>query len=280
MPDKLEKIGHSLVQHGDENRRVYLIKLDERDMDRIIPHIERLARENRYEKILCKVPEWGRERFKKGHFQLRATIPGFYQGKEPVYFMVKFPAPRRMRLTDEHRRKIQFNLDLAKSKASDTAVSEIPSHCTIRRLKVSDADSLARLYDRVYDSYPFPITEPAYLRKTMKTHVDYFGIFLKTTLIAAASGEKDLEAANAEMTDFATLPDYRGKGLATALLCRMESEMKRLKIRTLYTIARALSPGMNITFARCGYHFSGTLINNTQIAGQIESMNVWYKQIG
>jgi hypothetical protein len=45
----------------------------------------------------------------------------------------------------------------------------------------------------------------------------------------------------------------------------------------LYTIARAISVGMNITFARCGYDFGGTLVNNTQIAGRIESMNVWYK---
>jgi hypothetical protein len=34
---------------------------------------------------------------------------------------------------------------------------------------------------------------------------------------------------------------------------------------------------MNVTFARCGYRFAGTLINNTQISGRIESMNVWYK---
>jgi putative beta-lysine N-acetyltransferase len=81
------------------------------------------------------------------------------------------------------------------------------------------------------------------------------------------------------MTDFATLPHFRGKGLATALLVDMENEMKNQKIRTLFTIARALSPGMNITFARCGYKYSGTLINNTQIFGHIESMNVWYKHI-
>jgi hypothetical protein len=37
---------------------------------------------------------------------------------------------------------------------------------------------------------------------------------------------------------------------------------------------------MNITFAKCGYIFGGTLINNTQISGSIESMNLWHKSAG
>ena len=48
---------------------------------------------------------------------------------------------------------------------------------------------------------------------------------------------------------------------------------------TTYTIARSLSLGMNLTFAKGGYSFAGTLVNNTQISGQIESMNVWYKHL-
>ena len=48
---------------------------------------------------------------------------------------------------------------------------------------------------------------------------------------------------------------------------------------TGYTIARALSPGMNITFARAGYRFGGLLWNNTQICGRLEPMNIWYKSL-
>ena len=35
----------------------------------------------------------------------------------------------------------------------------------------------------------------------------------------------------------------------------------------------------NITFKRCRYRFGGKLTNNTHIAGQIESMWVWYKRL-
>ena len=79
------------------------------------------------------------------------------------------------------------------------------------------------------------------------------------------------------MTDFATLPSHRGRGLATHLLGRMDGAARTAGERVAYTIARAVSFGMNITFARRGYAFGGTLVSNTQIGGAIESMNIWYK---
>ena len=56
-------------------------------------------------------------------------------------------------------------------------------------------------------------------------------------------------------------------------------EMKDKDIKMAYTIARAVSYGMNITFCKRGYTFAGTLINNTNISGGIENMNVWYKAL-
>ena len=50
-------------------------------------------------------------------------------------------------------------------------------------------------------------------------------------------------------------------------------------MHVLYTIARAISTGMNVTFAKAGYEYTGTLINNTNISGQIENMNVWFKTL-
>ena len=48
---------------------------------------------------------------------------------------------------------------------------------------------------------------------------------------------------------------------------------------TYFSIARSLSAAMNITFAKNGYRYGGTLGNNTNIAGRIESMNIWYKHL-
>jgi hypothetical protein len=63
------------------------------------------------------------------------------------------------------------------------------------------------------------------------------------------------------------------------LLASLEDELRERGILTAYTIARAISPGMNITFAKAGYTYGGRLHNNTHIAGTIESMNVWYKSL-
>ncbi|MNP81484.1 N-acetyltransferase YodP [compost metagenome] len=55
--------------------------------------------------------------------------------------------------------------------------------------------------------------------------------------------------------------------------------MKKIGIKTLYSVVRAKSFDANILFSKIGFKFSGTLINNTNISGRIESMNVWYKEI-
>ena len=69
------------------------------------------------------------------------------------------------------------------------------------------------------------------------------------------------------MTDFATHPSHRSQGLASFLLYEMEQEMTKRGIKTAYTIARSVSYGMNITFAKHAYTLAGTLINNTNISG-------------
>ena len=279
MPDKLDKIGDSLIQHGEENRRIYLMKLRD-DPKKVIRGMEDLAERKQYGKIFCKVPERAKRPFEEKNYIVEASIPDFYRGKETVYFMSKFLNPLRKKMNTEIRDKVKSNLALARSKMKSKTALSVPSDYKIKRLKTPQMPVLAKLYDSIYETYPFPITDAAYLLKTLQSHIDYFGVFDRERLIAASSAEKDVKTGNAEMTDFATLPDYRGKGLATALLSRMERDISGEDIGTLYTIARALSPGMNITFARCGYKYSGTLVNNTQIFGRIEPMNVWYKHVG
>ena len=114
----------------------------------------------------------------------------------------------------------------------------------------------------------------------MAADVVYFGIRYKGNLVAVSSADIDKKNNYAEMTDFATLKGNRGKNLSYFLLQKMLKEMQGLSVKTVYTIARAKSIGMNKTFARHGFEFTGTLLNNTRIGDSIESMNVWYKRLG
>ena len=107
----------------------------------------------------------------------------------------------------------------------------------------------------------------------------YAAVELHGDMVALASAEcnDSKHARYAEMTDFATRHAYRGQGYAMQLLKFLEQEARDRGIQTLYTIARSVSYGMNCTFAKSGYTYGGRLKNNTQIAGTIESMNVWYR---
>ncbi|HNT67069.1 MAG TPA: putative beta-lysine N-acetyltransferase [bacterium] len=276
--DKIEKIDRSLVQHGKENDRLYLIKMDHTDYPEIITKVDAFSQEKSYGKIFAKVPTWAVQAFHQHRFIKEAFIPRFFRGHTGTYFMSKYLKKKRRQTSEDERQQIAEILRIARAKMQTDP--DLPTvNFVFRVLGEYDCEALAELYQQVFPSYPFPIFDPDYLIETLRSHVIYFGAFLDDKLIAASSAETDPASANAEMTDFATLPDFRGHKLALHLLQRMEEEMQARSFKTLYTIARALSPGMNITFAKNGYNFGGTLINNTHIAGKIESMNVWYKRV-
>jgi putative beta-lysine N-acetyltransferase len=138
---------------------------------------------------------------------------------------------------------------------------------------------LAKIYGRVFESYPFPIHQPDYIKEMMTKAVSYFCIRIDNAIAAAAAAEVDSLNLNCEMTDFATLPEHRGKGLAGMLLKHMDDKARCQGVKTAYTIARADSPGMNVVFKRRGYRYGGRLNKNSQIGGGIRSMNVWYRRL-
>jgi putative beta-lysine N-acetyltransferase len=274
MSDTLEKIGNSQIQHGPDNDRIYLMKLNPADLPDIVEKLDTLAAEKSYTKIFAKVPSPHAAAFTADGYRKEGTIPQFYNGETDAAFLGKFIDPAR-EITPQ-RDEIEQIIALAQSKHGRPGDS-LPNGYTLRPAVEADAKELAEVYKQVFASYPFPIHDPDYLIETMRSHVCYFVAEKDGKIAAAASGEMDKENRNAEMTDFATLPEHLGNGLAVHLLKFMEPEMRKLGMATLYTIARAISPGMNITFAKCSYIFGGTLINNTQISGSIESMNLWYR---
>jgi putative beta-lysine N-acetyltransferase len=138
---------------------------------------------------------------------------------------------------------------------------------------------MGAVYDQVFESYPFPIQKPVYLKRMMQEGVLYFNIRVNGQIAAIAAAEIDLAGNNTEMTDFATLPQWRGKGFAGALLNHMNQKTHEMGIKTAYTIARAASNKMKAVFKNSGYNYAGRLINNSQICGGIENMTVWYRHL-
>lgn len=251
------------------------MKLANTDVPAIIPAMTRLARRNGYGKIIAKVPEPHADDFGAAGFAPEATIPGYGGGKRNLLFMARFMNDRRGREYDPVRvRRTLHAAAVPTDRPSPRPTAEI-APC-----RASDVDEMSRIYRQVFDSYPFPIRDPEYLKQSLGAPSHYFGIRMNEGLVALAAAEIDSGNRAVEMTDFAVLPEWRRNGFAGALLRHMESEMTLRGMATAYTIARISSPGMNRLFRNRGYLRAGKLTNNTHIGGKIESMLVWYKRLG
>jgi len=275
--DTVEEFGGSLIQHGPANDRAYLMKLNHSDFPQILSYLNGLAVLKKYSKIFAKVPAYARDKFEQAGYQVEAEIPQFYAGEEDGLFMARYyQAERRI---DPDTDKVQEVLEVAGSKIVINNPVPQSGDYEYRLAQPTDCPQMAELYQKVFASYPFPIHDKDYLAATMANNLLYAGVWKNGVLLALASAEVDYAGSNAELTDFATDPDWQGHGFANLLLGQLETEMRTSEIKTCFTIARATSFSMNVCFAKNGYLFSGTLIKNTQISGGLESMNVWYKHI-
>jgi putative beta-lysine N-acetyltransferase len=278
MRDIITSIGRSIVQHGSHNDRIYVMKLSMHDVPNIVHRLYDMALENSYSKIFVKVPGYALDTFIKAGYGIEAYVPGFFNGTEGAYFVAKYTDWTRA--VDRKNGVIENVLSEARAFSARFMVPALKDCFTFHKAGLEDAGELASLYRRTFSTYPFPITDADYIRKTMQDNVQYYYMRLKDKIVGAASAEMDNESKNVEMTDFATLEGHQSKGVSAYLLQKMEQNMVSEGMKVSYTIARATSYPMNKVFSRAGYAFGGMLINNTNICGTYESMNVWYKALG
>lgn len=275
--DVIEQIlDGNMVQHGPMNDRIYLMKTAPESEENLPQKLIEMAEKHGYSKIFAKIPSSHCDQFLQLGYRVEAIIPGFYNGKEAGCFLGYYLDKSRAEETDRIFCEKCHILALEKKETSH----ELPEpSLKLRKCEEKDVEEMAAIYQQVFKTYPFPIFDPAYLLQAMSKDVVFFGAESHGEMVALSSAEIDYKSASVEMTDFATLPSWRGKGLAAYLLAVMERFCQTKELKTAYTIARAVSPAINITFSRSGYQWCGRLKNNTQISGCIESMNVWYKKL-
>lgn len=274
--DKIEIINGSLIQHGKNNDRIYIMKINTGDTDTLIKSVNELAALNKYSKIFAKIHASQKDDFLKDGYKEEARIENYFNGVSDALFMTKYLSDKRAVL--KNKPEIESVIQIAKNK-KNTDLKKTLINFEIIKCSKLHSRQMSELYKSVFKTYPFAIDDPGYIEKTMDENIIYFAAVKNEKIIALSSCETDIKSQSAEMTDFATDPEYAGNGIALELLKVMETNMIKNNIITVYTIARAVSAPMNITFARNGYSYSGTLINNTNISGSIESMNVWVKNL-
>ncbi len=276
MYDKLEIIGQSIIQHGKYNDRIYLMELNPKDLPNLFTNFKALLTKNKYSKIIAKVPEKYKEIFINKGYVEEANIPNFYYGKENMMFLAKYYQLDRK--INHQKAKIENILKTALKKLHFNSLIN-DKQLTYKQLSEKNITDMAGVYKKVFKTYPFPIFEEDYLKNSLENDVIYFGAFKNNVLVGISSCEINYQKSYVEMTDFAILEKFRGNHISLYLLNIMEEEMIKQGIKKAYTMARALSYGMNITFAKMGYAFTGTVINNANIFGEIESLNIWHKDL-
>jgi len=234
------------------------------------------ASENALDKIWLKSETRYMNAFLMAGMKLEASIPGYYKGKEKALVFALYLSKQRQTPSNAGGKVLVDKL--ISSGKNKTVKHELPEGITIKWGRKKDCRALANLYSKVFTNYPFPVFDPDYLKSTMEQNSTYYiTAWHNKELIAASSAEINRIQQNAEMTDFATLPNWRGQGLAGFLLKQMENRLMEERFRSLYTIARSSSIGMNSVFANAGYGYYGVLIKNCNIGTGFEDMNVWAK---
>ena len=275
MYDKIETLDcGTVIHHGKFNDRIYLMNKGDTACEVLIDNLFLLANNEGYSKIIAKVKSSDLANYVNRGFLIEAFIPNFFLDNEDLFYLTYY-------LDDE--RLFEQNVDtycsVFRSAQSKNNVDRTPPdiYGTLRQCTEDDVAQMVSVYMEVFPTYPFPIFDSKYLLDTMRDHIDYYCVEIDAKIVALSSAEIDYKTHSAEMTDFATVTEFRSKGYASRLLGLMESSTSQKGINTFYTIARASSYGMNTTFSKAGYCFGGRLKNNTNISGNIESMNVWYK---
>ncbi|MFZ5815672.1 MAG: putative beta-lysine N-acetyltransferase [Bacillota bacterium] len=244
----------------------------------IAPLVELLidtARQERFGKlvVVARGSDW--EAFLTRGFALEASSHRYFHGA-PGHFMSYFlSAERQVRdRLEEEQALLQSVLE---QERADPA--QLPDGYRMAEASPAQAEELAALYDRVFPTYPSPLSDPAYVRELIESGD---GLFLLAVtgdgqIASAAAAEIDRENANAEITNCATLPDHRGEGLMATLVDAVQGRLAEQQIECVYSMARAHSYGMNLVLHRLGYQYRGRLIRHAHIGGSFEDLNLWEK---
>ncbi|MFZ5597283.1 MAG: putative beta-lysine N-acetyltransferase [Bacillota bacterium] len=257
----------------DASRRIWVTDYSADKPANLRRHLLDTSRKLGLGKIILPVKSEDVDRMKGDGFYVEGVIQGYFNGNDAC-FLSAFPSQRRaISLTLSRERKILHEIINTKSGLR----KHLPKEFNIRRATAKDAAAISKLFKKVFATYPAPVYDPLYLARSMEKGDVFMVVFHHRRLVGVAAAEIQADRGNAELTNCATDPEYRGLGLNSILLACVEKKCISRKIGCLYSLARASSYGMNLVLHRLGYDFTGTLINNCHISGRFENMNIWVK---
>ncbi|MBW2527006.1 MAG: GNAT family N-acetyltransferase [Deltaproteobacteria bacterium] len=234
------------------------------------------AQANGRGRIALFAPAPMRDGLVQAGFVQEATMPGFYAGTEDCVVLGKAIDPARAELADPDA--VADADAILKRKTGSAPPEDRPTPATVRATE-SDAPAIAELVTRTFDRYPTPTGVPEYVAGLIRDGIPFRIVREGDDVVACASADLIRSARTAELTDCATRPDQRGRGLMQGILSDLMDDMRAMGYPTAFTLARASVPGINLAFWRLGFVWRGQMRSSCRIGGGIEDMNVWSRPI-
>ncbi len=202
------------------NERLRVIRYDGQ-ITALIPAVLAEAKQEGAQKVIFFAKRGDEPEFVKHLFIVEGVIDGYYNGHEAVV-MVRY-------LSEERRRSDSYvSEDSTVDRLYETpqrGLTQTESALMFRKADEDDADRLSHLYKHVFLTYPTPVFNPLYIKKTMRENTIYYAAFDQDRLIGAASADINPVLGHAEMTDCAVLSDYRGNSVTAHLFKALEQEL-------------------------------------------------------
>lgn len=258
------------------NKRLKIADYDASDYTAMIRRLAWLSEANDFDKIFVKAKKDDFQIFLSHGYLMEGVLRYYFEGND-AYVLSRFSSSARASSSDLLEEAKLIEDLIYHSEPGD--IRSMDQDINIIRATEEHIPLLAAIYRSVFETYPSPLTNPDYIKSTMDRNLIYRMAVRGDSALAVASADMDSKHSNAEMTDCATVPEAQGKGLMQHLLTYLEQDLKDEGIITAYTLARGMSVGMNRSFFKLGYEFSGRLINNCDIFGHFEDMNIWVKRL-
>lgn len=258
------------------NQRIRILSYRAERFDALILHVRWLAEANGFDKIIAMARHDDWQEFLRCGYLLEAVIRYYHRG-EDAYVVSKFRS--QVRLTSANLMEEILAIERVTAEAAPRPARVLPPGYTLALARTEDIPELIALYQSIFETYPSPLIHESYLRTVFATESVFAVCRTQGRIVAAASAELHPESLAAELTDCATKSEARGVGLMTHLLQLLERELGRRAYVCAYTMARARSYGMNSVFHLMGYTFMGRLVNNCDIFGAYEDMNIWVRDL-
>ncbi|MFZ4450380.1 putative beta-lysine N-acetyltransferase [Salibacterium aidingense] len=266
---------HTVIEPFSQRIKVYALP-PVTEMEEFLFSLKKLASDQLCDKLIFYVKAEDRHRFTKRPYVWEGKIKGFFQGKDADIY-AWFLQPDRYRDVDvKKEQKVLKDVLTIPEKAGR---SNLPAFYSMRHPAEADAEEMAQLYRSVFKTYPTPMHDPAFIRDVMKEQVFFTVVEYQGSIVSACSSDVLVPFQCAEMSDCATHPSHRNQGLLSYQFSYLIQLMQQKGLWTLFSYSRSLSLGMNMVNVYHGFRYGGKMIRNSNISGQLESMNVWYKQL-